>query len=104
MNRRQFLKLTSKVLFAAAIPITAVSEPILIPKIAKVAELNCDISIKIFYNKLLLSRRKPKLIHNRFTEQGMVLKGQPIVWRRWAKLPELSELLNEGVMPTNLWA
>lgn len=54
-----------------------------------------------YFNRLLLLRNKPKLIHALFGDRENMPsgKGKTIIWRRWAQLPTRTTEVLEGITP-----
>ena len=59
-------------------------------------------AVNAYFNKLLLVRNKPKLIHALFADKPTNLPsgaGKTVVWRRWAQLATKTAEVLEGVTP-----
>jgi N4-gp56 family major capsid protein len=60
-------------------------------------------AVDAYFNKLLLVRNKPKLIHALFGDRPTNLPsghGKTVVWRRWAQLATKTAEVTEGVTPS----
>lgn len=59
-------------------------------------------AVNAYFNKLLLVRNKPKLIHALFGDTPTNLPsghGKTVVWRRWAQLATKTAEVTEGITP-----
>lgn len=58
-------------------------------------------AVDAWFNKALLVRNKPKLIHSLFGQRESIPSGhgKTIVWRRWAQLATREAQVTEGVTP-----
>lgn len=58
-------------------------------------------AVNAWFNKALLVRNKPKLIHTLFADRETMPSGhgKTVVWRRWAQLATREEEITEGVTP-----
>ena len=56
-------------------------------------------AVNAYFNKLLLVRNKPYLIHELFADRQNLPSGhgKTVVWRRWAQLPTKTAEILEGV-------
>jgi len=59
-------------------------------------------AVNAWFNKILLIRNKPKLIHTLFADRETMPAGhgKTVVWRRWAQLPTKEAEVTEGVTPS----
>lgn len=59
-------------------------------------------AVNAWFNKALLVRNKPRLIHTLFADRETMPsgRGKTIVWRRWAQLPTREAEVTEGVTPS----
>lgn len=59
-------------------------------------------AVDAYFNKLLLVRNKPKLIHTLFADRESMPSGhgKTVVHRRWAQLATREERVTEGVTPS----
>lgn len=97
MKRRDFLKLTCKVLAACAIPIPTGTEK----AIAASTTAHPNPVVNAYLSKLLFEHNEPKLIHKAHTEKDVAFDGKKIVWRRWDELGIGNEPLIKGIIPNN---
>lgn len=58
-------------------------------------------AVNAWFNKLLLIRNKPRLIHTIFADRETMPSGhgKTVVWRRWAQLATKEAEITEGVTP-----
>jgi N4-gp56 family major capsid protein len=59
-------------------------------------------AVNAYFNKLLLVRNKPKLIHALFGDRATLPSGhgKTMVWRRWAQLATKTTEVTEGITPS----
>jgi N4-gp56 family major capsid protein len=57
-------------------------------------------AVKTFYEKQLLMRAHPRLIHGRFGRKATISKFGSLEWRRYAGLSAVTSALTEGTTPT----
>lgn len=58
-------------------------------------------AVDAWFNRILLIRNKPRLIHTLFADRESMPSGhgKTVVWRRWAQLPTREAQVTEGVTP-----
>ncbi len=59
-------------------------------------------AVNTYFNKLLLVRNKPRLIHGLFADRDVLPagKGKSVTWRRYAQLATATAVITEGIPPT----
>ena len=59
-------------------------------------------AVNAWFNKILLIRNKPRLIHSLFGDRQSIPAGhgKTVVWRRWAQLATKEAEITEGVTPS----
>jgi len=63
-------------------------------------ETNMANAVKTFYERRLLMRAVPRLVHGRWGERATVNKYNALEWRRWESLSAVVSALTEGTTPS----